>query len=1155
MIEGETAGDVPHVEEKNVVDQSSEGEAQGAAASVPAVEHFEAHAPVETAPPVDTSRDTAADLPAQTQNLHITEPPALNPIKEPTPNVPITSTREISETSEKPSSFKDKLAAFNRSSGSAGPPPPLKPKPLGTGGGVGSWAWKQKQQQQQQQASPDTHTPPAQPAPTDPPRESADPASAAGGMSASDAKASIGLGGSLKERMAALAGAGAFGAAGGEKQGKGTPPVVGSKPRVWKRPDAPVAAPAVNESEGVEGQGEAKGGDEGVAGEAGEEREDQLDKERRAAIAARMARLGGRGVMGMPMPVGGVKSVVAEKAENDEADGEPSASVDDVTSPVEKPALTGNEAPETTGTTIAMPALPRKAGPPRRKAPTRTATGGSVGSASPATEPSQPPVPSLDTTHPPTDGPNIDDIASPTTEGDDGEIPLPKTQEEILREREFEEAGAGPHGAEGALAAGIALAPSDDAKGEQAREVPPNAPSGGDDREIPLPRTEGEIAREHVYEEAGKGMHAADGAKAAGIAMVNVPETGEEATDVLPSGSVTRGLHEAHHERSLPPPPPPADDDDDEFGDPDDFEQDEDDDAGDDILKQAASGGLLGNSTGPHQEPSEEKTPVGFQPLQSPAPITPMARPPSGGPSGTTPHGILGLPKDEVALKHEADAMIEDNDDDDAPPPPPRPVGASDESERIKPAGPRPLPASPGRALPQLQTAQPMAGASITSPSATTQDVAEPEQEEVAPPPPRRQASVRSPVQASVPTFSGEPQTPVQGKSSNACCLCKTDSSSEPRVVVTQDPEQPNPSAEDADAARRQGIAARMAKLGGIKLGGPPMTFQRHPSSPGASPVSPSYSPRNEILASPTSPGATPLNEPSTETGDDETDEQAAKRRQATLARLRAGGALGFGMFNNGASAQEPVEASPVEASQTIPDVEVPLDHGHPSGPESREEPRQSVEHAVPETEQSEPLASPAIEEEDAPPPPPRRSLSIKSPLTSPVVPAPARMPSIRVPSRSVPPPVEDDTPEHGLAPPLPPVVVGQYVHEPETMEETQEATDEVGSPPPARTRDASHTSRSSMDRSESRTSRVSMDRSESRASRMSTTSMSSEQGMPPASPIMGSRPSSSSARPGYNDLREAAKVHGAKVARAASKLIESSKKHTIGVSPLQELI
>lgn len=343
-----------------------------------------------------------------------------------------------------------------------------------------------------------------------------------------------------------------------------------------------------------------------------------------------------------------------------------------------------------------------------------------------------------------------------------------------------------------------------------------------------------------------------------------------------------------------------------------------------------------------------------------------------------------------------------------------------------------------------------------------------------------------------------------------------------------------------------------MAKLGGIKLGGPPIGgFQGHATSPGASPLSPTFTSRSEALASPTSPFAPPLQaSEEAANNEEETEEQAAKRRQATLARLRAGGALGFGMFNNSTPTEEsPVEASPVEKStQPIPP---PVEST--SG---------EVDDAVPDDEQTDswnvaqdqameqqhsremppvpPLGGDNDDDEPAPPPPPRRSLSIKSPVTSPIMPVAATMPSMHAPSRSVPPPAEDDAndmSEHGLAPPLPAIPSGQYVHEPESMEETREATDGMGPPPPVRTRDDSSHSRSSMDRSDSRASRVSM------------SSMSSDRGVPPASPVATVRRSNSGVRPGYNELREATKTYGAKVARAASKLIESSKKHAIGVS------
>lgn len=778
MIEENATTDVPAVEQKSA-DRPSEGEVPAQAAPVIVTAQSEVHESTEPAS-ADAKRESADDLPAQSQNAQIADPPA--PVSTHTeavakalaPQPVASSSQQSTEPAEKPTSFKDKLAAFNRSAGSAGPPPPLKPKPLAASGGPGTWAWKQKQQQQQHQAMPAPNL--AQESQqTDASREHPDPTPSSSGMSASDAKASIGLGGSLKERMAALAGAGAFG---GEKTSKGPPPAVGSKPRVWKRPE--VAPPSMHEGEGSEGLAAGEGtGEERrdvAKDDAGDVQEDQLEKERRAAIAARMARLGGRGVMGMPMPIGGPKPVAADKVETNEPAAQESKSVgDDVISPVDNaasPAIEAAESPTPESpapTTIAMPAIPRKAGPPRRKPPTRTATNGSVGSSSTPVETSQASAPPSDTTPSHAEVPIIGEIPSPTTEGDDREIPLPKTREQLLQEREFEEAGAGPNGAEGALAAGIALASADDSLGQQVREVPPDAPSlpGVDDREIPLPRTEGEVAREHEYAKAGKGIQGAEGAKAAGIALADVEEPGEQAGAVPVSSPEASGHAGVHHERSLPPPPLVVDDDDDDdFGESNATEEDDEDD-GDDIMKQAASGNLLANpTTTVHQQTPSDTDPVGFQPLQSPAPITSTTKSPITESTETSPVAMLGLPKDEVALKHDAVATAEGGEEDegDTPPPPPRPVGAGDEGERVKPAGPRPLPPSPGRALPQLQTVQPMAGRSITSPSTAQRDASGPKEDETAPPPPLRQTSVISPAQASSLASLAESQSSARGK-------------------------------------------------------------------------------------------------------------------------------------------------------------------------------------------------------------------------------------------------------------------------------------------------------------------------------------------------------------------------------------------------------
>ncbi|KZO92665.1 hypothetical protein CALVIDRAFT_567152 [Calocera viscosa TUFC12733] len=178
------------------------------------------------------------------------------------------------------------------------------------------------------------------------------------GMSASDARDSIQrTGGSLKERMAALQGAGAFGPAGGAA----SPPPVAAKPREWKRPivstpateehtegpaadvtvKPPARSPTVHSDEAkteavehspstpighdetskspieqsasppaVSAETHEVAGD--AEGEAPEKTEEELEHERRAAIAARMARLGGARV-GMAPMFGGPKPKLAPK--------------------------------------------------------------------------------------------------------------------------------------------------------------------------------------------------------------------------------------------------------------------------------------------------------------------------------------------------------------------------------------------------------------------------------------------------------------------------------------------------------------------------------------------------------------------------------------------------------------------------------------------------------------------------------------------------------------------------------------------------------------------------------------------------------------------------------------------------------------------------
>ncbi|CAA7262841.1 unnamed protein product [Cyclocybe aegerita] len=216
---------------------------------------------------------------------------------------------------KKVGSLRDRIAAFEKSASSAPPPGPApapRPKPAGFA------SWKPK-----------PPSPPSSPSATATENVGASKSTA---MSASDAKESITKAGSLKERMAALQGKGAFGA----------PPPIAPKPAVerpkWKPPPV-VHAPADEDDQAGEGSTAAiaaavertlspptsikshesvepriegedaashappAGGDGEHEGEAAADPEEE-ERQRRAAIAARIARLGGARV-GMAPPVFG----------------------------------------------------------------------------------------------------------------------------------------------------------------------------------------------------------------------------------------------------------------------------------------------------------------------------------------------------------------------------------------------------------------------------------------------------------------------------------------------------------------------------------------------------------------------------------------------------------------------------------------------------------------------------------------------------------------------------------------------------------------------------------------------------------------------------------------------------------------------------------
>ncbi|KAI9465008.1 hypothetical protein BJY52DRAFT_755542 [Lactarius psammicola] len=218
----------------------------------------------------------------------------------------------------KPGSLRDRIAAFEQKPASSTAPPAPRPKP----GGLSQWK-------------------PRVPSPPDSPQQNNNRHD--NSMSATDAKESITKGGSLKERMAALQGLGAFG--GGPATSP--PPKPSEKPK-WKPPPQVAVAPPVtgDDGEDASASGAADTGSKPAiaplktpneeiiavlskspppvdeetsatvsdAPGGGEEEADpeEEERQRRAAIAARMARLGGTRV-GMGPPIFGAKPEVKPK--------------------------------------------------------------------------------------------------------------------------------------------------------------------------------------------------------------------------------------------------------------------------------------------------------------------------------------------------------------------------------------------------------------------------------------------------------------------------------------------------------------------------------------------------------------------------------------------------------------------------------------------------------------------------------------------------------------------------------------------------------------------------------------------------------------------------------------------------------------------------
>lgn len=241
----------------------------------------------------------------------------------------IMSDHETPPAKPKPGSLRDRIAAFEQKP-SASAPPPLAPRPK-----PGHVQWK-----------PRVATPPSSPPPTGKGEGSGSGAiKGKFGMSAADAKESIGAGGSLKDRMAALQGKGAFGAP------VPPPPRPASEKPKWK-PHPIVATLSDDTQEDIIHPKDTHGSTDEATAEVLEEEHQHTDSEkpnaeegdsetkevdpeeeerqRRAAIAARIARLGGARV-GMAPPVFGIRPPPPIK---------PKRSTGDDTNPAASPTTT-----------------------------------------------------------------------------------------------------------------------------------------------------------------------------------------------------------------------------------------------------------------------------------------------------------------------------------------------------------------------------------------------------------------------------------------------------------------------------------------------------------------------------------------------------------------------------------------------------------------------------------------------------------------------------------------------------------------------------------------------------------------------------------------------------------------------------------------------
>ncbi|OAX35991.1 hypothetical protein K503DRAFT_722107 [Rhizopogon vinicolor AM-OR11-026] len=317
-----------------------------------------------------------------------------------------------------------------------------------------------------------------------------------------------------------------------------------------------------------------------------------------------------------------------------------------------------------------------------------------------------------------------------------------------------------------------------------------------------------------------------------------------------------------------------------------------------------------------------------------------------------------------------------------SPPPPPRTPLYALQTDEDRPESPAPRPVPPPvksvKAAEEVPPAPPARVARRTSASAKSVDM------EAPPTPPPMPITPRPPARrpTSPPIITALPLiVPVPA----------TEEDAEREFVDSETPSQPQqyqePSEEDEEAVRRRTIAERMARLGGIRFGAPPVpTSLTRSTFPRAPP-----------------PTSIPPDEPEVDTKEPdqeqtETEEDEAARKQRISAKLAGMGGMRFGMLPPGAgvapatarrlaSRQEdsenedaalPVPAPAPPSRRPPPPVDVDSEQEQSQGTSDDGVRVELEESEIEEVRYSDAEIPRSFEEEAPPLPPPRRSLSVK---------------------------------------------------------------------------------------------------------------------------------------------------------------------------------